>query len=124
MPKKLTKKQLEEFRKILTEQLRQLEEKLGGTVDELSEESEVPADISDQATQESDLYFDLRVRDREQKLIEKIKKTLKKIDDGTFGICERCGEPIELERLKARPVATLCIDCKNEQEQEEKSRGE
>ncbi len=124
MPKKLTKKQLEEFRKILTEQLRQLEEKLGGTVDELSEESEVPADISDQATQESDLYFDLRVRDREQKLIEKIKKTLKKIDEGTFGICERCGEPIELERLKARPVATLCIDCKSEQEQEEKSRGE
>jgi len=124
MSKKLTKKQLEEFRKILTEQLKQLEKKLSGAVDELSEESEVFPDISDQATQESDLYFDLRVKDREQKLIEKIKTALKKIDEGTFGICERCGEPIELERLKARPVATLCIDCKNEQEKEERSRGE
>lgn len=124
MPQKLTKKELENFRKILLSQLKELTDKLGGAVDELSEEPEVMPDLSDRATAETDLHFDLRVKDRDQKLIEKIKQALKRIDNGTFGICERCGEPIELERLKARPVATLCIDCKTEQERDEKSRGE
>jgi len=124
MRQKLSKKELENFRKILQEQLKELKNKLGGAVEELSGEPEVMPDLSDRATAETDLHFDLRVKDREQKLIDKINEALKRIDDGTFGICERCGEPIEIERLKARPVATLCIDCKTEQERDEKSRGE
>ncbi len=124
MPQKLNKKDLENFRKVLLVQLKELKNKLGGSVEELSEEPEVMPDLSDRATAETDLHFDLRVKDREQKLIDKITEALKRIDKGGFGICERCGDPIELERLKARPIATLCIDCKTEQERDEKSRGE
>lgn len=124
MPQKLTKKELEQFRKLLEEQLQELKNKLGEAVNELSEEPEVMPDLSDRATAETDLHFDLRVKDRAQKLIDKINEALQRIDQGTFGICERCGEPIERERLKARPIATLCIDCKTEQERDEKSRGE
>jgi len=124
MPQKLCKKELENFRKVLLQQLKELKDKLGGAVDELSEEPEVMPDLSDRATAETDLHFDLRVKDREQKLIDKINQALKKIENGSFGICERCGEPIEMERLRARPIATLCIDCKTEQERDEKSRGE
>lgn len=124
MPQKLTKKELESFRQILEKQLAELTKKLEGMVEELSKEPEVMPDLSDRASAETDLHFGLRVKDREQKLIAKIKQALKRIEEGTFGICERCGEPIEKERLKARPVATLCIDCKTEQERDEKSRGE
>jgi DnaK suppressor protein len=62
----------------------------------------------------------LRIRDRERKLIFKIQEALTRIDEGTFGICEECGEEIGIERLKARPVTTLCIECKSSQEVEEK----
>ncbi len=124
MPQKMNKKDLENFRKLLLQQLRELKDKLGGAVDELSEEPEMMADLSDRATAETELHFDLRVKDREQKLIDKITEALARIEEGGFGVCERCGDLIELERLKARPIATLCIDCKTEQERDEKSRGE
>jgi DnaK suppressor protein len=62
----------------------------------------------------------LRIRDRERKLIFKIQEALTRIDEGTFGICEECNEEIGIERLKARPVTTLCIECKSSQEVEEK----
>ena len=64
----------------------------------------------------------LRIRDRERKLISKIDKALDRIEDGTFGICEECGEEITEGRLKARPVTTFCIGCKEEQEKLEKTR--
>ena len=124
MTQKLGKKELENFRKLLLQQLKELRDKLSGAVEELSEEPEMMPDLSDRATAETDLHFDLRVKERQQKLIDKINEALKRIDDGSFGICERCEEPIELERLKARPIATLCIDCKTDQERDEKSRGE
>jgi DnaK suppressor protein len=125
MSQKLSKKQLAYFKKILEEQLKDVEAKLKGTVEELGgTPSEVMPDLSDRATAETELNFGLRVKDREQKLIEKLKEALARIKDGSFGICERCGDLIEMERLKARPVATLCIDCKTEQERDERSRGE
>jgi DnaK suppressor protein len=65
----------------------------------------------------------LRIRDRERKLISKIKEALERIEDGTYGYCEACGEPIGEKRLRARPVTTLCIDCKARQEKQEKVRG-
>ena len=65
----------------------------------------------------------LRIRDREAKLIKKIKSALERIDNGTFGICDSCGEEISVKRLKARPVTTQCIDCKTKQEAQEKALG-
>jgi DnaK suppressor protein len=65
----------------------------------------------------------LRIRDRENKLIKKIKKALDRIETGTFGACEKCGEDITLKRLKARPVTTQCIDCKTQEEAFEKALG-
>lgn len=122
--KGLSKKQLEHFRKLLTKQLEELQSRLGGAVEEISSEQEPLPDISDRASAETDINFGLRVRDREQKLVQKIKEALARIEDGTFGICEFCGEPIDIKRLEARPVTTLCIDCKTEQELDERSRGE
>jgi len=76
-------------------------------------------DMSDQATAEQDQSLNIRMRGREQKLLVKIEEALDRIANGTYGICEMCEEPIAFERLKARPVTTLCIDCKTEQEAQE-----
>ncbi len=96
----------------------------GRTVDEMtdSEGKESFPDPTDRASMESDRNFELRIRDRERKLINKVKKALEKIDDETFGFCEVCGEPIDFKRLEARPVTTHCIDCKTSEEEEEKIR--
>jgi DnaK suppressor protein len=80
-------------------------------------------DPTDRASLEADRNFMLRIRDRESKLIKKIKKALDRIDNGTFGICEKCGEDIAPARLKARPVTTQCIECKTKEEALEKALG-
>jgi len=77
-------------------------------------------DMGDQATAETDRNFILRLRDRERMLLKKIDETIERIDSGEYGICERCGNEIEIKRLEARPVTTLCIDCKTQQEEEER----
>jgi DnaK suppressor protein len=79
-------------------------------------------DLGDQASAEIDRNYVLKLRGREQKLLKKIEKSLEKIEEGTYGYCEICGVEIGLKRLEARPVTTLCIDCKMEQEEEEKMR--
>jgi len=91
-----------------------------GTLDEMSEEKAQFADPTDRATLETDRNFELRIRDRERKLITKIDQALARIKDDTFGECEVCGGPIEEKRLEARPVTTFCIACKAQQEREEK----
>jgi DnaK suppressor protein len=93
------------------------------TVTGMTEEKTNLPDPSDRATLESDRNFTLRIRDRERKLISKIREALERIEAGTYGICEECGEDISEQRLKARPVTTLCIECKKRQENEEKIRG-
>jgi DnaK suppressor protein len=80
-------------------------------------------DPTDRAAYEAERNFELRIRDREHKLIKKVKKALERIEDGTFGICEKCGEEIDTKRLKVRPVTTLCIDCKTKEEALEKALG-
>ncbi len=80
-------------------------------------------DPNDRATIESDRNFELRIRDRERKLMNKVEKALARIDDGSFGVCDDCGEDIADKRLEARPVAKFCIDCKTKQEQREKAQG-
>jgi len=86
------------------------------------QDQEAFPDVSDQASAEVDQNFSMRIRDREQKLLKKIDEALDRMKEGTYGICERCAEDIPYKRLKARPVTTLCIECKTIQEQEEKSR--
>ena len=79
-------------------------------------------DVSDQASAEAEQNFSMRIREREQRLIKKIDEALARIDQNIYGICERCEEAIPYQRLKARPVTTLCINCKTLEEQEEKAR--
>ncbi|SEA61675.1 transcriptional regulator, TraR/DksA family [Desulfuromusa kysingii] len=113
-------KSLEEFRTLLNQQLESLLSDVGKTVSEMTEENPNFPDPTDRASLESDRNFELRIRDRERMLINKIRQAIERINDGTFGLCENCEEPISAERLRARPVTTLCIDCKTEQERQEK----
>ncbi len=115
--------QLEHFRSILQAKLDELLGEADRTLEDMTGSDEHFPDPTDRATVESDRGFELRIRDRERKLIRKIKKALERIEDGSFGICEECGEEIGIKRLEARPVATLCIECKSRQEKEEKARG-
>jgi len=119
----LSKSQLEFFKNLLNEKLEELLDEVKGTVNDMSDVNENLPDPTDRATLESDRNFTLRIRDRERRLIGKIKDALDRIEMGTFGICESCEEDISEGRLKARPVTTLCIECKKKQEDEEKIKG-
>jgi DnaK suppressor protein len=88
----------------------------------LAQEVENLADTGDQATAVADQNFMLRLREREQHLLKKIDEAIDRIRANTFGVCEDCGGAIGYKRLKARPVTTLCINCKTKQEEDEKSR--
>lgn len=79
-------------------------------------------DVSDQASAEVDQNFSMRIRDRERRLLKKIDEALDRMNASTYGICERCGGDIPYKRLKARPVTTLCIECKTLEEKEEQAR--
>ena len=78
------------------------------------------ADPTDRATYEADRNVELRMRDRDRKLLSKIDEAFTRIESGAYGLCEECGDEIGLARLKARPVTTLCIDCKSAQEDRER----
>ncbi len=79
-------------------------------------------DVTDQASAEVDKNFAIRLRERERKLLKKIEEALDRIEKGTFGICDGCGDEIGYNRIKARPVTTYCIECKTQQEEDEKLR--
>lgn len=118
----MRKRDLQRFEKLLKERRKAIidtaeavrEEGLGVDTAEL-------ADEVDLASTETGQALNLRLRDRELILLKKIDKTLQKIKDGEFGLCTRCGEEIGLKRLEARPVAELCIQCKEELERAEKA---
>ena len=116
----MKKKKLEEFQGLLQEQMDQLLHDAGKTVSEMTDEKTNFPDPTDRASLESDRNFELRIRDRERRLIGKIREALDRIEAGDFGECEDCGDQIGDARLKARPVTTLCIECKTEQERQEK----
>ncbi|HMB32363.1 MAG TPA: RNA polymerase-binding protein DksA [Desulfohalobiaceae bacterium] len=113
---------LQYFRERLQQMLEDIQEKGQNTIEDMSDSNQAYADPADRASQESDQFFTLRLRDRDRKLINKINEALERIDDGTYGICEECGQEISIPRLKARPVTTLCIECKSKQEEMEKLR--
>lgn len=92
------------------------------TISDLKHNAEVPADISDLATQEETFALKLRTRDRERKLINKIDEAIIAIDNKEYGYCDECGVEIGIRRLEARPTAKMCIDCKMLDEVREKQR--
>ena len=87
-------------------------------------ENEVTTDPSDRATLEEEYTLELRTRDRERKLLKKVEKSIRMIDDGSYGFCEETGEPIGLARLLARPTATLSIEAQERREMKQKLYGE
>jgi DnaK suppressor protein len=117
----MEKEKIEYFRELLAKRLEGLIDEAMKTFVDMSDEEETFPDPTDRASLESDRNFLLRIRDRERKLIVKIREALDRIENGTFGVCEVCGEEISEERLKARPVTTLCIDCKTDEEEKEKT---
>jgi len=119
----MKKKDIEYFQELLATRLEELLDQADNTVSGMTAPKENFPDPTDRASLESDRNFMLRIRDREHKLIKKIKKALKRIEDGTFGVCESCGEDIQLKRLKARSVTTQCIECKTKEEAFEKALG-
>jgi DnaK suppressor protein len=119
----MKKKDVEYFKQTLSDQLEELLHQADDTVSGMTAQKENFPDPTDRASLEADRNFMLRIRDRESKLIKKIKKALDRIENGTFGICEKCGEDISIKRLKARPVTTQCIECKTKEEAMEKALG-
>jgi len=120
----VNQKDLKRFKKILDDSKKAV---LSSARKTLAEEAtfdtdDLPDEI-DLASSEYQQSMVFRLRDREKYLLEKIERALERINDGTFGVCEQCDEEISVKRLEARPVTTLCIRCKEEQEKEEKSFG-
>jgi DnaK suppressor protein len=112
--------QLGHFRKILLAWRDQLRKEVDRTVHHMQDEAANFPDPVDRAAQEEEFSLELRTRDRERKLIKKIEKTLKRIEEDDFGYCDSCGVEIGIKRLEARPTADLCIDCKTMAEIKEK----
>jgi DnaK suppressor protein len=120
----LSKKDKDHFKKWLTQRLNESLAKAHKTITDISDLKDRPSDEMEEASLSSDMGFTLRIRDREAKLIAKITEALDRLENGTFGICEECGEEIPIKRLRARPVTTLCIECKKAQEAEERIKAE
>ncbi len=113
--------EFDEFRQLLTEEKKRLLKKAAHTIEnEIELSKDDMADEADLASALTDQNLSLRLRGRERALMEKIDLALERIDDGEFGECVVCGEDITLKRLRARPVTTMCIACKEEQERRER----
>lgn len=115
--------EMDRFKKLLEDKREEILDEAERTLTEMTDQSGNIPDPNDRASAEADRSFELRIRDRERKLLPKIAAALERIKDGTFGECEGCGEEIGLKRLEARPVTSLCIDCKTLQEKKEKGHG-
>src|SRR5438093_1158175 len=116
----MRKRELDAFRTLLEARRHELINEASRTVDGMGENREQFPDPTDRASLEGNRNLLLRIRDRERKLISKIDEALGRIEDGSYGKCEECGADIGIERLRARPVTTLCIDCKSLQEAQER----
>ena len=119
----MNQKDLQRFKTMLEESRQTLLQSAKRTLEESNFDTDDLPDEIDLASSEYNQSMVFRLRDREKFLLKKIDKALARIDDGSFGICERCEEEISIKRLEARPVTTLCIRCKEEQEKKEKSYG-
>jgi len=122
--KSLTKKELKKFQELLDEKKKQLLDRARQMLSEgmALDTNDLP-DEMDLASSEYLQSFEFRLRGREKSLLSKLDLALKKIEDGSFGVCEICDEPIGKKRLEARPETSLCIKCKEDQEREERTMG-
>ena len=113
-------KMKEYFRQKLESWKKDLLKESSQTLNNLQNENEAKPDITDRASEEIDRSFELRTRDRERKLINKIDAALQRIEDGSYGYCDETGDPISIKRLEARPVATLSLEAQEMHEKAEK----
>ncbi len=113
-------KQVAYFKDKLLNWKKEIMSESSATLQKLKEEPSNKPDLTDRASIESDRTLELRTRDRSRKLLSKINKALKKIEEGTYGYCEETMEPISIERLKARPIATLTLEAQENHEKNEK----
>jgi DnaK suppressor protein len=108
----MSDEQIEHFRGILLNWRGELVDEVTRTVSHMKDEAANFPDPADRATQEEEFSLELRTRDRERKLIKKIDSTLDRLQNDDYGYCDACGIEIGIQRLEARPTATMCIDCK------------
>ncbi|MGI9336399.1 MAG: RNA polymerase-binding protein DksA [Gammaproteobacteria bacterium] len=113
-------KQREYFREKLLDWRKSLLDESQQTIDHMRDAARDVSDEAERASRETEISFELRTRDRYRKLLTKIDQALKRIDEETYGFCEETGEPIGLERLEARPIATLSIEAQERREQLER----
>ena len=113
-------KMKEYFRQKLLSWKKELLKESSQTLNNLQNENEAKPDITDRASEEIDRSFELRTRDRERKLINKIDSALQRIEDGSYGYCDETGDPISIKRLEARPVATLSLEAQEMHEKAER----
>lgn len=118
----MSARQREYFRRKLLEWRAELLDESSETLKNMQEESLAEPDMADRASLEADRSLELRTRDRQRKLISKIDEALERIDDGNYGYCEETGDPISLQRLEARPIATLSIEAQERHERMERTR--
>ena len=123
--KALNKKELKKFQELLEDKRKAVLERARQmlSVENMALDTNDLPDEMDLASSEYLQSFEFRLRGREKSLLSKLDLALKKIDDGTFGICEICEEPIGKKRLEARPETNLCIRCKEDQERDERTFG-
>ena len=118
--KYMNPKQLEYFRQKLLDWRQSLLEESQQTIDQMRDAARDVSDEAERASRETEISFELRTRDRYRKLLNKIDQALRRIDDESYGYCDETGEPIGLERLEARPIATLSIEAQERREQLER----
>jgi len=119
----MDEKDLQRFKEQLEAIKAEINNDVEQTLSEMTSHIGNVPDPNDRASMESDRSFELRIRGRERKLMDKVDEALARIEDGSYGFCAGCGCEIALKRLQARPVAKYCIDCKTRQEQREKEQG-
>jgi len=117
----ITPKEKTYYKGKLEKMLSELEVGSGATVEEMKKTNQEFPDPTDRANYESERNTTLRIRDRERKLLKKVHSAMGRLDDETYNVCDECGEYISKQRLEARPVTTLCINCKEIEEQKEKT---
>ena len=117
----MNKKNLEKYKKILLEKKKEILSRIDSGVEtgDILTTHDGRADVADIASDEYEHSLIYKLGERESRYLAKVDNKLKEIEDGTFGICKRCGKDIQLERLDIRPVADLCIECKKKEEEEE-----
>ena len=119
----LSNEEVLELHSFLVDQANYILSKTQNAMNELTQNQAIEPDELDVALSESNRELSLRFADRERRMLQKIQFTISRIAEGEYGSCEECGEPIGFRRLRSRPVATMCIDCKTAEEQlERKSR--